>query len=56
MVSPAGTVVTSYDITREIGELGNTWRKDKSWAVRDPDLDSLQTGQRIWLCEKPGTC
>ena len=40
------------DITREIGELGDTWRKEKSWSMMDPNPDSLQTGQRVGLCEK----
>ena len=28
----------------------------RSWAVSDPDLDSLQTGQKVGLCEKLYTC
>ena len=31
--SPAGTVVVSWDSIREIGEPGDTWRWEKSWAV-----------------------
>ena len=54
--SPAGTVVTKQDIAKETGDLGDTWKREKSWAVVDPDLDSLQTGPRVGLCEKPGAC
>ena len=54
--SPAGTVVTGEVIIREHGELGDTWRREKSWPMLDPDLDSLQTAQRVGLCEKPGAC
>ena len=36
-----GTVDTD---TRDIGVLGDTWRREKSWAVLDPDPDSLQSG------------
>lgn len=43
--SPAGTVVTGWDIIRDIGEQDDTWRREKSWAMVDPDLDSLQKGQ-----------
>ena len=32
--SPAGTVVTGWDSTREVGEPGETWRQEKSWAER----------------------
>ena len=49
--SPARTVVTSQDLTREIGELGNTWRSEESWAVMDTGTDSLLTGQRVELCQ-----
>ena len=54
--SLAGTMVVSWDSTREIGELGDTWRWEKNWAVMDSDPESLWTGQRVGLCEKPGTC
>ena len=70
--SLAGTVVSGWDSTREIGEPGDTWSWEKSWAVTDcdPDTwswekswavtdhepDSLRTGQRIELCEKLGAC
>ena len=28
-------------LPRKIGEAGDTWRREKSWAVMDPDTDSL---------------
>ena len=28
----------------------------KNWAMTDPDLDSLWSGRRVALCEKPGVC
>ena len=43
-----GTVDAS---TREIQVPGNIWRKE--WAVSDPDSDSLQSGWKFELCEKP---
>ena len=50
--SLAGTVVASWDGTRETGEPDDTWRWEKSWGTTDPDADSLGTGQRGKLCEK----
>ena len=51
--SHAGTVVAGWNSTREIGELGDTWRLEKNWPVMDPDPDSLRTGKRIGLHENP---
>ena len=42
--STAGTVNATWVITRETRELGDTWRREKSWAMLDPDLDSVQSG------------
>ena len=28
----------------------------RSWALSDPDLDSLWTGWKVGLCEKPFAC
>ena len=53
---PAGTVVTSWDSSREIGEPGDTWRREKTWAMMDPDPDGLWSGQRVGMCEKLGAC
>ena len=50
--SITGTAGTSQVITRLMWELGDIWRKEKSWAMLDPDLDSLWFGQKIGLCEK----
>ena len=50
--SLAGTVVTIWDSTREIGELGDTRRWEKRGLVTDHDP---RTGQRVGLCEKPYT-
>ena len=52
--SPTETVDTGWVITREIGEPGDTWRREKSWAVRDPDPDSIQSGWKVGLCERLG--
>ena len=54
--SPAGTVDVSYVIAREIRKPGDTWRREKSRAMPDPGLDSLQSGYNVRLCEKLGTC
>ena len=53
--SPTETVDTGWIITREIGELGDTWTK-KSWAVMDPDPAILQSGWKVGLCERWGMC
>ena len=37
----AGTMDAS---TRAVGVLGDTWGREKSGAMSDPDLDTLQTG------------
>ena len=29
--------------------------KGRSWTLSHPDLDSLQTGWKVGLCERPGT-
>ena len=50
------TVDAGWVITREIEELGDAWRKEKSWAMMDPDLDSLQCGWKVGLCERRGAC
>ena len=50
------TVDAGWVITREIEELGDAWRKEKSWAMMDPDLDSLQSGWKVGLCERPASC
>ena len=42
--------------TREVGEQGDTWRWEKSWAVTDYDPESLRTGQSVGLYENPGAC
>ena len=54
--SSAETMDTSWVITRENGELGDAWRREKSWVVIDPGQDSLQSGWKVGLYEKPGTC
>ena len=54
--SPAGAVETSWVITRETGEPGDAWRKEKSWAVMDLDPESLPSGWKVGLCERPGAC
>ena len=41
---PTKTVDSGLVITREIGEPGDAWRREKSWAVMDPDPESP-----IWL-------
>ena len=53
--SPAGTVVTGEVIIREHGELGDTWRREKSWVMLDPDPNSLWSDQKVGLYEKLGT-
>ena len=52
--SPAGTAVSGWD--REILEPRDTWGRKRSWAMTHPDPDSLRTGQKVGLYEKPGTC
>ena len=47
--SPAETVDAGWVITREIGEPGDTWRKEGLWVVMDPDLDSLLSGWKVGL-------
>ena len=42
--SPTETVDASWVITREIGEPDDPWRREKSGAVMDSDLDSLRSG------------
>ena len=43
--TPAGAVdPTSEVINREIGEPRDTWRKEKSLGMLDPDPDSLHSG------------
>ena len=42
--SPTDTVDAGWVITREMGEPGDAWRREKSWAVMDLDPDSL-----VWL-------
>ena len=37
LCSPSGTVDAGWVITREIGEPGDAWRREKSRAVSDPD-------------------
>ena len=54
--SPTKNVDTGWVITREIGEPGAAWRKEKSWAMLDPDLDSLHSGWKVGLCERLGAC
>ena len=45
------TVDASWVITREIGEQGDTWRREKSWLVMDCDPDSLWSAWKVRLCE-----
>ena len=40
---------TNWVIAREIGEPGYAWRTEKSWALRDPDLDNLWSGWKVGL-------
>ena len=54
--APTGNVDTGWVITREIEDPGDTWRRGKSWAMTDPDLDSLQCGWKVGLCERRGAC
>ena len=54
--SPAENMDAGWVITREIGELGDSWRREKSWAVMDPDPHSLHSGWKVGLCERQGTC
>ena len=54
--APTETVDAGWIITREIGERGEAWRRKKCWAVTDPDPDSLQSGWKVGLCERPGSC
>ena len=39
--SSIGTVDSGWVISRQIGEAGDTWRREKSWAMMDSDPDSL---------------
>ena len=50
------TADTGWIITREIAESGDIWRRERIWAMFDPDSDSLQSGWGIGLCEGPGAC
>ena len=52
--SPTETVNAGWLITRENGEPGDAWRREKSWAVMDPDPNSLQSGWKVGMCERPG--
>ena len=54
--SPTEIVATGWVITREIGELSDVWRREKSRAMTEPDLDSLQSGWKVGLCERPVVC
>ena len=54
--SPTETVDAGWFITRKTGEPGDAWRRRTSWAVTDPDLDSLWSGWKVGLCERPGAC
>ena len=54
--APDETVDAGWVITREIAELGNVGRREKRWAMTDPDLDCLRSGWKVGLCEKPGAC
>ena len=54
--SSAETVDAGWVITREIGEPGDTWRRETSWAVTDTDTDSLQSGWKVGLSERLGAC
>ena len=45
--SPTETVDAGWVITREIGVPGDAWRREKSWAVTDPDLDSFWSGGKL---------
>ena len=54
--SPAETVDAGWVITREIGEPGDTWRTEKSWAVMGSDPESLRSVWKVGLCERPGAC
>ena len=53
--SPAETVDASWVITREIGEPGDAWRRERSWALTDANPDSPWSGWKVLLCERPGT-
>ena len=54
--SPAETVDAGWVITREIAELGNVGRREKRWAMTDPDLDCLRSGWKVGLSERLGAC
>ena len=54
--SPAGTMDAGWVITRETGELGDDWRREKSWDVTYLDPDSLWTDWKVGLCDRPGAC
>ena len=54
--SPVETVDTGWVLIREIGELGDTWRREKSWAITEPDLDNLQSGWKVGLFDRSGAC
>ena len=50
--SPTETVDDSGVFTREIGEPGDAWRREKSWAVTDPGPDSLWSSWKVEVCER----
>ena len=50
----AGALAASWDSARELGELSDTWRREKRWAVTGCDPDRLWTGQSVGLCGKLG--
>ena len=54
--SPTETVDAHWVITRGLGEPCDTWRRENSWAMMDPDLDSLRSAWKVELCERLGTC
>ena len=49
--SSSQTVDSGWVITTETGEPGGAWRREKSWDMMDPDLDTLQYGWKVALCE-----
>ena len=52
--SPAETVDTGWVFTREIGEPGDTIRREKSWTMTDPNQESLRSGWKDGLCKRLG--
>ena len=54
--SPAENMDAGWVITREIGELGDMWRREKIWSMMVPDPDSLPSGWKIGLRERLGNC